>query len=989
MEVNLNKFQEFYNKLNTEQKRAVDFIEGTVMVMAGPGTGKTQVLILRVANILLKTQIDPGNILVLTFTENGATTIRRRLIEIVGRAAYYVNIFTFHGFCNDLIKNNGENFSKFLSFKPANEISQINLVREALNEGDLKILRPFGEPFFYVKEILNAISNLKREAVGINEFNEILKKQQSDFNNISDLYYESGRYVGKMKGRHVEAKKQLEKNFELCKMYELYEDKLRVAKLYDYDDMILEVLKTLNSNKDFLLNLQEKFQYILVDEHQDTNNAQNKLVEFLGNFYENPNLFVVGDANQAIFRFQGANLSNFLYFKNLYESVQLVSLKKNYRSTQNILDASHSLISKTPEDVSENLISEVNLHGEPIEFYEFKRLEAEYYFLSKKLSGLISEGVPPEEIAVIYRENRDVFPLRDMLNRYDIPYRIESNLNVLDDLDIGKLIAIFQFISKPQDDEKLFEILHMDFLNIPALDIYKVCNLFYRSKISFVELLSNKEKLLEAQISSHDVLFHVVQKLMGFRSDQFNYSLTEFFERVVRDIGYLNYVLSKSNSLEGLNRLDGLFSELKKIVEDKPDANLNDFINYLDTLTLYNVSLREKSKNYIPNAVRLMTAHGAKGLEFNYVFIINVSYGHWGDRKNRNLIKLPQILVKNISESDPNDEERRLFYVALTRARKKVFISLSLKNLTGKEQYPSLFIEEIRSDLLKRGVSDKYEKELEFNKELLFAPKINKGFSLAEKDYLMYLFEKQGLSATSLNNFLDCPLKYFYVNLLRIPKASTRHQVYGRALHAALKDFFDALKNDSATSKFLILKFEEHLKKEPVTKINFEQILVKGKNVLMNYWDKYNGLWNTNVFNEFRVNKVYLSLAQSEPVKLTGSLDKIEFGSSGLNVVDYKTGKPKSGNSLVDYRRQLTFYKLLLDEYRVLGKEMVSGEIDFVEPNARGVYRKEKFEIGVKDVEELKKVIREVVVKIRDLSFWNEGCEKRDCEFCRLRVSLS
>src|SRR3989344_965919 len=344
MPITSKKFEELYGQLNPEQKEAVDNVEGPVMVVAGPGTGKTQVLTLRIANILLKTQINPENILALTFSESASFQMRQRLLEIIGTAAYRVEISTFHSFANSIIQNFPEEFERLISSDSISEDEQIQYIEKIIETTDLKILRPWGEPLFYTKDILSAIGNLKKEAVMPEKLDEALKTQRQDFENITDLYHEKGRYKGEMRGKYADELKSMEKLEEFISIYSSYSKMMQENKKYDFNDMLIEAVKVLESNSKLLLLLQEKYQYILVDEHQDTNASQNRLVELLASFYEVPNLFVVGDEKQSIYRFQGASIENFLYFKKKYPAAKLINLSQNYRSHQTILDVSTSFI---------------------------------------------------------------------------------------------------------------------------------------------------------------------------------------------------------------------------------------------------------------------------------------------------------------------------------------------------------------------------------------------------------------------------------------------------------------------------------------------------------------------------------------------------------------------------------------------------------------------------------------------------------------------
>ena len=284
-------YQELYKRLNKAQKQAVDTVEGPVMVIAGPGTGKTQILTLRIANILRETDTDPRSILSLTFTESGVVSMRKRLAEIIGDTAYLVNINTFHGFCNDIIKNYPEEFPRIIGSENINEVEQIRILEKLIEELPLKYLRPFGDKFYYARAILADINQLKREGVSAMEFGEIVRKREKTFPKINGLRHEKGPYAGKIKGEFKELEKQIAKNKELARIYIAYQKELAEKRLYDYSDMIMETLSALKKSDDLLPIIQERFHYFLIDEHQDTNNAQNKIIELLASFYPNPNVF--------------------------------------------------------------------------------------------------------------------------------------------------------------------------------------------------------------------------------------------------------------------------------------------------------------------------------------------------------------------------------------------------------------------------------------------------------------------------------------------------------------------------------------------------------------------------------------------------------------------------------------------------------------------------------------------------------------------------
>lgn len=937
-------FNTLYKKLNPEQKKAVDLVEGPVMVIAGPGTGKTRVLTLRIANILKKTDIAPENILALTFTESGAFSIRSNLVKIIGNAGYLANISTFHHFCNDIINDYPEYFPEIIDSVNINEGEQVKIIRTLIEETDLRALKPYGAPFFYLKTILSSIDKLKREGIGWKDFSNIVKEEEG------------------------------EKNKELSLIYKKYQEKLGELKLYDYSDMIMEALKALSKNKTLLSLLQEKYQYILVDEHQDTNNAQNKILELLLSFHKNPNIFIVGDEKQAIYRFQGASLLNFNHFKELYPEMKVVKLKDNYRSVQNILDSAEKIIPS-------GLKSKIKRKNEKVKIYSFLTPDEENIFIAKSIKEKVKKGETPEEIAVLYRDNNDALPIARFLEKAGVPFFIESERNIMEDIDIKKLILLLRAVNEFGSEEALIEAMHIDFLGIAPLDIIKIIEFSRKRKVSAYSVIKSGE----LKLSSQKKISSFFEKLSSFAVSSKNKSLVDFLEEVIRDSGFLSYILSKPNSFEKMEKLKSFFEEAKKHREQ----GLGDFMDYLNLLKEHKFSIKGSFSSNSPKKVRLLTAHKAKGLEFNHIYIIKAVSGHWGDRKRKNLMPLPLAVFslsgEDLEKKNDNEDERKLFYVALTRAKKEALVSYSKKDEEGKDKSPSRFVREAEE-----SSAVKEDKE-NIEKDILFSPPVPLKADFKDKGLIKKLFIKKGLSVTGLNNYLQCPLKYIYTNLIRIPKAPENHQIYGIAVHAALRDFFEALKERDADKAFLLSSFSSHLKRHLLKDSDFQRFKRRGEEALGGYYDSNKGGWNLNALLEFNIK----GIAFSPDIRLTGKIDKMEFLGAGkeVNVVDYKTGKPKSRNHIEgktkgsegEIKRQLVFYNILLNNYKKGKYRMASGEIDFIEPNERGKYKKEKFEIKKEEIKEVEEIIRKTAEEILSLSFWEKGCGKKDCHFCNLR----
>ncbi|MEK7608505.1 MAG: ATP-dependent DNA helicase [Patescibacteria group bacterium] len=989
----METFEKAYTSLNLEQKRAVDAIEGPVMVIAGPGTGKTQILTLRIANILKQTGAPADAILALTFTESAAANMRRRLVSLIGSRGYYVAIHTFHGFCNKIIRDHPEYFPGIIGGRSATAVDQISILRDVVLRMEAEHLRPYGDSFFYIPSILSAIRSIKNEGISPNDFEELVETEKEEFGKISDLYHEKGAHQGKMKGEYQKKLVSIEKNKELASAYREYQNELRLRKLYDFEDMILEVVRSFSENEAFLLEIQENYQYILVDEHQDTNGAQNKVLELIASFQENPNLFVVGDEKQAIFRFQGASLENFLYFKNKYPVASLVSLTTNYRSTQSILDSAESLISHNKATIHHSLFSVKKESGTPLRLLSFEKTEAELYFLAVDIARKIDEGVAPEEIAILYRENRDAFPIADFLAKKGIPHVVESDENLLSDPDIKKLIAILAAVMNFGSDEHLIKALHIDFLEIEPIDIYTLVERDARGGESIFDMLFRKNYDANRFVNIPAV-HSFVENLRAWKVKSENEPFLRLFEEIVRESGFLAHVLKGEEMIQKMEKLDLFFGEAKGLVGDNGFYKLKDFMDHLVILEEHGVSIKGRHRRGL-QAVRLMTAHRAKGLEFEYVYVAGATDGHWGNKKSHNHFALPFKTSASVKEFEKNEDERRLFYMALTRAKKGACITFAKVDANGRERVPSQFLEEVRAELVRIEDGVPYEEEFEKSREIVFAKNERKAPSVTEKEFLNELFLTRGLSPTHLNNYLRCPWEYFYKNLIRIPSVPSKAQIYGIAVHGALQSFFEKKKSgEEAGIPFVIERFNFYLSKYPLSEREKELLLEKGRKNFSRYVEANMETWNYNAIVEFNVRGIILT----DNVKITGKIDKIELSEDGGNifVVDYKTKKPESrnwisgevGDSGGDYKRQLVFYKLLLDRYPEKKFNMKFGVIDFTEPNDKGVFKKEIFEIESGEVLELEQAVLRVADEIKSLAFWDKRCERKDCNYCALRDTM-
>ncbi len=1017
------KFNDEYQKLNAQQKTAVDTIEGPVMVIAGPGTGKTQILAARIGKILLDTDALPENILCLTYTDAGAIAMRRRLQQFIGADAYKVNIYTFHAFCNDVIQDNLSLFEKN-SLDAVSELESIQYFKTLIDnfkkEHPLKRYR--GDVYYEVSNLRNLFSNMKREGWSPLFINGKIDEYIEDLP-LRDEFVYRRKYkqfnAGDLKQDKIDEEiDKAEKLRAAVNEFDNFQQLMRKKNRYDFDDMINWVITVFEENPAVLSDYQERFRYILVDEFQDTSGTQNKLVQLLINYWDKPNVFVVGDDDQSIYRFQGANVENMLSFADKYvDSLKTVVLTNNYRSTQPILDISKTLINKNQErlvkqieGLSKELISSKDalklLLYLPV-ITEYNSVRDELADISNKIYGLLQQGIVPGNIAVIYKENKYGEELASYLRLKKVPIFSKRSLNILEHPFAKKIIMLLRYLNAEHDipyggDKMLFEILHYDFYHIPPIEIARIAveankRSYNNEQTSIRKLLYDKanapaKDLFDAGINENLKNFSsIIEKLIA---DVSNVTLQQLFEKIIHSAGVLNYIMQSNEKIALMQLLTKFFDFIKDETARNPFLSLDDLVKIIDLMEKEDIKLPLTQVAGSDKGVNLLTAHGSKGLEFEYVFFAGINAGSWEKkRKPAGGYKLPDTLFSSQPKSSDEEELRRLFYVALTRAEKHLYISYAKFKNDGKEMEPSMFLAEILEQhaipierVALRDEEMVVFQELQFTAQ---APEIEK----IEDDFIRPLLDKFTMNVTALSSYLDCPLGFYYKNLIRIPAGKSETLEFGSAIHFALEKLFTKmLASDTKTfppKEEVVNDFSWYLRKhrENFTEEEFNRRMEQGSLVLPQYYDKYINTWNKIVTVERNITGVVV-----EGVPLKGKLDKLEFNGKEINVVDYKSGNVDNAMAKMkpphdkdpnggDYWRQAVFYKILIDNYQQKDWQVISTEFDFVEPDKKKDYRKEKIVITPADTVTVKQQIKMVWDKIQAKDFYT-GCGKEDCHWC-------
>jgi len=1020
------RFLEEYERLNEKQKLAVDHIEGPVMVIAGPGTGKTQILASRIGKILLETDALPQNILCLTYTDAGVVAMRKRLLKFIGPDAYKVNIYTYHAFCNDVIQENLSQFEK-TALDPLSDLEKIELFKELIDSfpKNHPLKRYRGDVYFEITNLDRLFSTMKKEGWTAAFIEEKIDAYLTELPTRDEYVYKR-KYkqfnAGDLKKEKIEEEtERMEKLRAAVKEFDRFQQLMRKRNRYDFDDMITWVIKAFEENKNLLANYQEQFQYILVDEFQDSSGTQNKIVELLISYWDQPNVFVVGDDDQSIFRFQGANVENMEGFAGMYANdLVTVVLSNNYRSTQPILDISKSLINRNDErlikkipGLTKDLLasnSKINhlLHTPSIKSYQTQR--EEMIDITLQVQQLLKEGILPGRIAVIYKENKYGEELTHYFNHLGIPFYSKRHLNILELPLAQKIILILKYLAAEHDvpyggDEMLFELLHFSWFHIPPIEIAKLtvevsATQFSDNKTSLRRLLHEKAHAPAKDLFSQGIHHGlkdasiIFEKLVG---DVPNVTLQHLFDNIIREAGILKYIMQSPDKHWQLKVLTGLFDFVKEETRRNPLLSLQGLISIIELMEKEELKLPLVQVSGSDNGVNLLTAHGSKGLEFEHVFVAGCNSGYWEKKRNpSNGYKLPDTIFTTsfVTKETSTEELRRLFYVAITRAETYLNLSFSQFKNDGKELEPSMFLEEIREDqpieIMPVVISP--EALSEFT-ALLFgeaqAPEIEK----IEENFIQPILEKFVMNVTALNNYLKCPLEFYFKNLIRIPSPKNEATEFGSSVHYALEQLFRKMQ-DGKTNTFhskqqFITDFEWyiHRHRESFTKEQFNRRMEYGQEVLSNYYDKYINSFSTIVAIERNIRNVMI-----KGIPLKGKLDKLEFDGKAVNVVDYKTGNVDNAKDKLkgpndkepnggDYWRQAVFYKILVDNYEAKDWKVVSTEFDFIEPDKKKEYRKEKIVITPADIETVTQQIVQVWEKIQNREFYI-GCGKEDCHWC-------
>ncbi|HSX44667.1 MAG TPA: ATP-dependent DNA helicase [Candidatus Saccharimonadales bacterium] len=1011
----MNSFDKQYAKLNSRQRQAVDSINGPVLVIAGPGTGKTQLLSMRVANILLKSDIYPEGILCLTFTNKATDNMKQRLLNIIGEEAHSVAVKTFHGLAADIMNRFPEYFWKGAQLDIAADAIQLEVLQQILNNlpTEHPLALKFAGQFTLIREVSAAI-NLAKEAgltpdklralIAANlAYLDIIEPIMADLGQItvspkslqqidnivaalpaqtvdklitplsslqtiisdsharaSREYMNTGKTVAisKWKSRWLQKHDGQYAMFDerkrnlwwlaIADAYEQYRDRLHRRGYYDYADMLVEVIGQIEQREDLRASLQEQFQYVLIDEFQDTNAAQLRLAHLIADNVEldSPNIMAVGDDDQSIFKFQGAELSNMLGFTRQYPSAKTVVLTDNYRSTQAVLDsvktiiehASYRLVTERP-DLSKKLVA-VNspkIKG-LIETRSYRSRQEQLDNLADMAGQLLEKG----SVAVLARHHSSLRDIAMLLHTKAIPIDYEQNNNILEQPVVEQLYIILKLIVHIKRGEissvnqLLNQTLRHPMWGIKSERLWQFAVDQQKTYDWLSGLSASKQKQLSAigawlnwlvELSASEPLMVVVEYILGLRDN-------DLLDSPVRNYFFKSKMMAESyiETLSAVQLLRGLISEFRSIGVAKVET----FVQFVDLMIENNKVISDTSPFVSgEHCVELLSVHKAKGLEFDTVIIIDTVESEWSPRSYG---RIPPANLPLRPAEDDADDYVRLMYVAATRAKSTLIFGSFNTSPTGDNVPAAKSLNAI--PITDQPASTGKELAQVLERTLLW-PRLDQSNELR---LLKPRLETYHLNVSNLINFLDVtrggPQHFKERNLLRLPEAKTPSAAMGTAVHDALEEALLLHNASDFNIAKVLARFDQSLLDQGLPETDYQKRLTLGHRVLNRFMEKHNWEFSIGARPEYNITEIL-----SNTAKIGGKLDVLDMTGENTIVQDYKTGRPLNSLSLTSgndgvrawrHKLQLMFYALLLKlDPGVKVKGEIIGQMIYVEADAK------------------------------------------------------
>ena len=989
-------------KPNSKQQQAIDILNGQVMLLAGPGTGKTFTVIHRIEKMLAD-GVEPSSILCLTFSDAAASEMRQRLIKKMGVVASAVDIYTYHSFCNDLIKTYPDKFEMTSGVKLITDAEKISIMKECIDDANLEFFVPSrADRYFFTKNFISYVEKLKTQRVSKDEYmacidtNPMLMPRYKELE--SEIYEREQAGNTKNKTRYNELEKiktNIEKAKELWALFELYSTKMINKNLIDFSDMINLVLTSFEEDSQFLSEVSNKYKYFLVDEYQDTNDLQNQIIFNLLDGNDEKNIFVVGDDDQIIYGFQGAKSDNIENFLTKYPNTTVICLEENNRSTQTILDFSNLIVNQDENRLENNLYfkekyniskkltaknPKIIVKDKKIKRIQFGEILQEFNYIVDDIKTLIESDFAPKtdedkidysQIAIISKKRAELQTFAELLKSKNIPFQIDEGKSIF---AIRSTILIYFYIKAMNNyltsSDKLFGLLLSEPFKIDQQDYNKIL----------------EEKRLWKKDESSDFIT-IMRNLNGWKNPE---KITKFLEtfdylqdyassnnlrntvvEIINRTGLLTYFYkSGKNRSENLAGIRKIISEATDFQNSDSTKNLSDFVKYLDDCFENEIDINLDKDSVVQNAVQLMTYHGSKGREFEYVYLPNLISSNWEDFRMPGEYKLitEEVPDKDAAQAKKDSELLKLLFVGITRAKHTLTISFADSN-NGNAQQITKYLEptanydfdseqfecsadDLTTEFYRSVSSDVFDNQKAFKNEIEERVK------------------SVVLSPSRLNDYLSCPRKFFYVKVLGIDveEADWDGANFGTLIHSLLERAVKVAKEsayptlEEILEKFRLgmdgMKFSSEAKKEKYFK--------QGQKLLTNYYPYFSQIPISRITDiEFSFYGVDV-----DGDFITGKIDRIEKNSDGtFELYDYKTGNYSSEKKIApneekqNYFNQLCFYKYAYE--KLTGNKVSKVGIIYVENHEKSV---DKY-LTDDDMKYIETLIKDTYQNIKALKF--------------------
>lgn len=881
--------------LNKAQKEAIEHKGGPLLIIAGAGTGKTTVITERIKHFIATEQANPQEILALTFTEKAAREMEDRVDRAMPYGYTQMWISTFHSFADRVLRAEALHIGLDPSFKLMTQAESVQLLRRNIFDFDLDYFRPVGNPTKFLSGMLSHFSRLQDEAITPEDY---------------------CKWVDGLKGEAEEEQLQNKQWKELAYAYKKY-DELKIKNGFmDFGDLIIKTVCLFQDRPNVLARYKEQFKHMLVDEFQDTNIAQYELIKLLAPPSKETNLTIVADDNQSIYKFRGAAISNILYFQEDYDECKSVVLNENYRSKQEILDTSYALIKNNDPDtlearlgISKKLVSmRVPPTGGEVKFIHRDRVENEGDAVAQEILRLVvDENYSYGDVAILVRANSHADPFIQAFRRHAIPYQFLGPGRLFKQDEIIELISYLKVLYNFEDSLSLLRVLSMKHFEIPARDLATLNNFARKNYLSLYEAAEKMEEV-SLSVKGKETIQNILQLMQSHLTQINEIEPGRILYDFLQQTGILVTLTGKASdeNEKRVKNISKFFDKLKTYEVDHPNARFEEVIDWIELSSELGESpLAADTDWQEDDSVNILTVHSSKGLEFPNVFMVNLVSERFPSRNQSEPLPIPVELIKEkLPQGDFHmQEERRLFYVGMTRAQD--YLYLTAANYYGeakREKKISPFVYEALGENLEKSPEEKQEQLSLFNQY----PENNKQQQKKIKHQVDYL------SHTRMETFEICPTHYKLRYILGVPTAPSGAQSFGTSVHAVLKDLYSEVPKSKEDARRIVTKLlPSRWINEGYNNRDHERKAYKqAEKYLREYVDIEFSPDSKPILLE-ETFSIPLKKAGERPITVGGVMDRVDLLDSGrIEIIDYKTGNKVPTQNEVDKNEQLTLYAL-------------------------------------------------------------------------------